>query len=235
MSDWGDEKTMQDHSTTSGPGEVHHTRTPHIHPELRFFGRFVLAVIVIFLVVVVGLWALLWSVGGGTAYDANDRAVRSARKSADAKARPAVERVAAELTPTLGEPDRRATLDRCSRSTQMLDNRLTCVRSLYLYYALTTPVPDAATVAGPISTTPWPTGWDGGCRPDPGTTRACRGTFETTLVVQVNSVDVSAWNRIPRGVSTMDAVEQEGFSELQAAVDSGPCVIVAYTTTYFSD
>jgi hypothetical protein len=222
------------HGTTRGPGEGPETLPEHTPSTLKFFGQFVLVVMVIVVVLVAGFTIVVWSLRGGIEYHASDWTVRNARRAADAKARPAVDHVAADLAPTLGEPDRRAMIDNCYRSTQIFDNRLTCVRSMYLYYPLTTALPDAATVAGAIPTTRWPTAWVGGCSADQGTTRACRGTSETLLIVQVNSVNASAYNRIPRGASTEDLVEQDGFPELRSVVESGPSVIVAYTTTYFS-
>lgn len=176
---------------------------------------------------------LLWSSFGGVAYDADDWTVRRARHSADAIARPAVAQVVEDLAPSLGRPAVQAMVDNCNPSPQFFDNRLTCVRSYVVYYPVSGTIPEAAMVAGPISTSRWPAASNGYCLTSSGMTRACRASGPTSLVIQVNGSN--SYGRLPDGASRSHLVEEEGLTELEAAVKAGPCIVVAYTTTYFSD
>jgi hypothetical protein len=226
--------TMQEHSTTGRPAEGPEALLGTTHPAFTVIRRVFITLAVVVVVVVVGLGVALWSATGGIDYHANDWTVRNARRTADAKARPAVDQVAADLAPALGQPARRAMVDTCYESSQIFVNGLTCKRSLFLYYPLVSEVPHALDVARPISTTLWPSK-DDSCRWGLGVTRACRETPQAKLVVQVNGANADPNDRFPPGMDSMVVVEQEGRSDLVTAIASGPCVIVAYTTTYFSD
>lgn len=177
-------------------------------------------------------WSLIWTAMGGTAYEPTDRTVRNARAAADRTARTYLDAIVDELAPAIGAPTMRAVVDVCT-ANEMMNNRLSCGRRYFIYYPLASQVPDAATVAGSIPTTPWQPGQ---CYVYTGTTVACwhAGSYSTNLTVTVVSTTANTYARYLPGVGSRP-VEESGTAEMESAVATGAYVLVTYNTRYFSD
>ena len=195
-----------------------------------------IAVLLIPIVVMVGYPLMLYISFGGTGHDGTDSTVRAARMKADPTARSEVDLVVGQLSPALGQPEKRALIDTCwdTYGNETLNKSITCGRSFYLYYPISAETPPAAWNLGKPLASNWGPDRNADCTSPTGTTKWCLtgSSWRSVLRLQVNGADAGS-DRYPKVQGDMFPAEMEGYRELVFAASKGPCVVVQYTLTYF--